>query len=84
MVPVDWGSGWSTRDRLYGYTKAEAVGQPITMLIPADRLPEETLILNKIKRGERVDHFETVRLHKDGSIFVCHSHEWPRPGPGLS
>ena len=37
------------------------MGQPITMLIPDDRLPEETLILEKIRRGERVDHFETVQ-----------------------
>lgn len=57
----------SAAERIYGYTKAEAVGQPITMLIPEERLPEETLILEKIRRGERVDHFETVRIHKDGS-----------------
>jgi PAS domain S-box-containing protein len=57
----------SAAERIFGYTKAEAVGQPITMLIAGDRLPEETLILDKIKRGERVDHFETVRMHKDGS-----------------
>ena len=37
------------------------------MLIPEDRLPEEALILEKIRQGERVDHFETVRMHKDGS-----------------
>ena len=54
-------------ERIYGYTKAEAVGQPITMLISTDRLAEETLILDKIRRGERIDHFETVRLRKDGS-----------------
>ena len=57
----------SAAERIFGYTKAEAVGQPITMLIPEDRLPEETLILEKVRRGERVDHFETVRMHKDGS-----------------
>ena len=58
----------SAAERIYGYTKTEAVGQSITMLIPEDRLPEETLILEKIRRGERVDHFETVRMHKDGSV----------------
>ena len=57
-------------ERIYGYTKAEAVGQPITMLIPKDRLPEETLILEKIKRGERIDHFETVRIRKDGNSVL--------------
>jgi PAS domain S-box-containing protein len=56
----------SAAERIYGYTKAEAVGKPITMLIPEERLPEETLILEKIRRGERVDHFETVRIRKDG------------------
>jgi PAS domain S-box-containing protein len=54
-------------ERIYGYTKAEAVGQPITMLIPEERQSEEQLILDKIKRGERVDHFETMRVRKDGS-----------------
>jgi PAS domain S-box-containing protein len=54
-------------ERIYGYTKAEAVGHPITMLIPEDRLPEEALILEKIRQGERVEQFETVRIHKDGS-----------------
>jgi PAS domain S-box-containing protein len=58
----------SAAERIYGYTKAEAVGQPITMLIPEDRLPEETHILEKIRHGERVDHFETIRMHKDGSL----------------
>jgi PAS domain S-box-containing protein len=54
-------------ERIYGYTKAEVIGQPITMLIPEDRQSEEQLILDKIKRGERVDHFETIRVRKDGS-----------------
>ena len=58
----------SAAERIYGYTKAEAVGQPITMLIPEDRLPEETHILEKIRHGKRVDHFETIRKHKDGSL----------------
>ncbi len=61
----------SAAERIFGYTKAEAVGQPVTILIPEDRLPEETLILEKVRRGERIDHFETVRMHKDGSrVFV--------------
>jgi PAS domain S-box-containing protein len=53
--------------RLYGYTAEEAVGQPVTMLIPADRPDEEPRILEQIRRGERVDHYETVRVRKDGS-----------------
>lgn len=57
-------------ERIYGYTKAEAVGQPITMLIPEERQSEEQLILDKIRRGERVDHFETIRVRKDGSRLL--------------
>jgi PAS domain S-box-containing protein len=55
-------------ERLFGYTAEEAIGRPITMLIPADRLDEEPSILMRIRRGERVDHFETVRRRKNGSL----------------
>ncbi|UWU77881.1 PAS domain S-box protein [Bradyrhizobium huanghuaihaiense] len=55
--------------RLFGYSRDEAVGQPITMLIPSDRQDEEPRILGKIRGGERVDHFETVRRRKDGSLI---------------
>src|SRR5271170_4289515 len=55
-------------ERLFGFTAEEAVGKPITIIIPADRLNEEPLILEKINRGERIDHFETVRQRKDGSL----------------
>ena len=54
-------------EHLFGYNEQEAVGKHITMLIPADRLQEEELILGKIRRGEKVEHYETIRLHKDGS-----------------
>lgn len=53
-------------ERLFGYTAAEAIGQPVVMLIPNDRKDEETLILERIRSGERI-HFETVRVRKDGS-----------------
>ena len=53
-------------ERLFGYSEAEAVGQPITLIIPPDRFGEERSILERIRRGERVDHFETVRIAKDG------------------
>jgi len=52
--------------RLFGYSAAELVGQPVRMLIPPDRQAEEDLILGRIRRGERVDHFETVRITKEG------------------
>lgn len=54
--------------KIFGYTAEEAIGQPITMLVPDDRLNEEPSILAKISSGERVDHFETLRRRKDGSL----------------
>ena len=52
--------------RLFGYTAEEAIGQPITLIIPPDRLPEEGRIFEQLRRGERLEHFETVRVSKDG------------------
>jgi PAS domain S-box-containing protein len=60
-----WNKG---AERLYGYTVDEAVDRPITMLIPADRQNEELAIIERIKRGERIDHYETVRRRNDGSL----------------
>ena len=63
-------TSWNkSAERLFGYTEAEAIGQPITMLIPSDRIDEEPQILARIKAGERVDHFETVRQRKDGRLL---------------
>jgi PAS domain S-box-containing protein len=56
-------------ERLFGYTPAEAVGQPVTMLIPPDRLGEEALIIARIRAGERVPSYETVRQRKDGTLI---------------
>ncbi len=53
--------------RMFGYTEAEAIGRPIRMLIPADRQLEEDDVLARIRSGNGVDHFETVRVRKDGS-----------------
>jgi PAS domain S-box-containing protein len=64
-IIASWNAGAA---RLFGYTTDEVVGRPITMLIPSDRQDEETGILARIRRGERVDHFETVRRRKDGSL----------------
>jgi PAS domain S-box-containing protein len=52
-------------ERIFGYTRAELIGKPVRILIPAERQGEEDDILARIKRGERVEHFETVRLTKD-------------------
>jgi PAS domain S-box-containing protein len=53
-------------ERLFGYSAAEAIGRPITIIIPSDRQNEEKEILRRIRAGERVDHFETVRVRKNG------------------
>ena len=53
--------------RIFGYTAEEMIGKPITVLFPPDRLEEESRILERLQRGERVDHFETIRMRKDGT-----------------
>jgi PAS domain S-box-containing protein len=56
-------------ERLFGYTAHEMVGRPITTIIPADRLAEEADVLSRIRRGIAVEHFETVRQRKDGTLI---------------
>ncbi|MBV9529044.1 MAG: PAS domain S-box protein, partial [Sphingomonas sp.] len=65
-IILTWNAG---AERLFGYTAEEAIGRSVTMLIPEDRLSEEDHILGRLRAGERVDHFETIRLHKDGSLI---------------
>jgi PAS domain S-box-containing protein len=62
---ITWNKG---AERLFGYTPEETIGQPILILIPPDRLDEEPKILSRIRNGERIDHYETVRRRKDGSL----------------
>ena len=62
-------SSWNkSAEKLFGYTRDEAVGRHITLIVPEDRWSEETNILERLRRGERIDHFETVRRRKDGSL----------------
>ncbi len=64
-------SSWNKgAERLFGYTAEEAIGEPITMIIPQNRLDEERQILTRIRRGERIDHFETIRQRKNGSLVA--------------
>jgi len=65
-VITSWNRG---AERLFGYTAEEAIGQHITLIIPADRRNEETEILARLRRGERIDHFETVRVRKDRTLL---------------
>ena len=62
-VILNWNAG---AERLFGYRAAEIAGRPITLLIPPEQQEEELLLLHRILAGERIDHFETVRLSKDG------------------
>jgi PAS domain S-box-containing protein len=62
-VIASWNEG---AERLFGYTAEEAVGQPIFLIIPEDRRAEEEDVLSRLWRGERIDHFETIRQSKDG------------------
>src|SRR3989442_5787906 len=62
-VVTSWNRG---AENLFGYTAAEAIGQHIFLIIPEDRRVEEEGVLTRLRRGERIDHFETVRRTKDG------------------
>jgi len=53
--------------KMFGYEEAETIGKNISIIIPPDRLEEETLIIENIRNGKKIDHFETVRIAKDGS-----------------
>ena len=55
--------------KMYGYSASEVIGQPVTMLIPDDHADEEPEILQRLRRGDRIDHYETVRRRKDGGII---------------
>jgi len=63
-VITSWNRG---AERLFEYTAKEAIGQPISMIIPLDRRDEETRILARIRQGERIEHFDSVRVRKDGT-----------------
>jgi PAS domain S-box-containing protein len=63
-IITSWNKG---AQRLFGYTADEMVGKPVTTLFPPDRHDEEHIILGRIMRGERIEHYETVRHRKDGS-----------------
>jgi PAS domain S-box-containing protein len=66
-IITSWNRG---AERVFGYTAEEAIGQPITIVIPQDRDSEEREILTRIRRGERIEHFETIRQRKRGDLIV--------------
>ena len=65
-IITSWNRG---AQRIFGYSPDEAIGQPVFMLIPEDRLEEEPEILRRIRRGDRIEHFETIRRRKDGKLL---------------
>lgn len=65
-VITSWNRGAET---IFGYAAEETVGRPITMLMPPDRVNEEPRILERLRRGEKIDHYETVRRRKDGTLL---------------
>src|ERR1700760_4821573 len=65
-IVLTWNPG---AERLYGYSAAEMIGQDMTVILPPDRVDEESKILERIGRGERVEHFDAVRVRKDGGII---------------
>ena len=64
-IIASWNPG---AERLFGYKAEEIVGKSVTLLIPADRHNEEPEIIARVRRGDRIDHYETVRMRKDGSL----------------
>src|SRR5262245_24730765 len=66
-IVTSWNRG---AERIFGYTADEAIGRSITLIIPEDRLPEEDAVLARVRRGERVDHFDTVRRTKSGRLIA--------------
>jgi PAS domain S-box-containing protein len=65
-VITDWNEGATA---LFGYTAEEAIGRPVSMLMPPDRVDEESGILRRIRAGESISHYETIRRHKDGTLL---------------
>lgn len=65
-IITSWNKG---AERIFGYSELEALGRPVTMLMPPERVNEEPSILERIARGERIDHYETVRRRKDGKLL---------------
>jgi PAS domain S-box-containing protein len=78
-VIMSWNKG---AERIFGYTPEEAVGKHVTILIPEDHIDEEPAILSRLRAGERIEHYETIRRRKDGTLVDISLTVSPIVGPG--
>ena len=78
-IITSWNNG---AQRIFGYTADEVIGKPITILIPQDHQNEEPAILARLRAGDRIEHYETVRLRKDGRLINISLTVSPIIGPG--
>src|SRR5215203_6620983 len=65
-IITSWNAG---AQRVFGYTADEVIGKPITILIPKDHEDEEPAILARLRAGKRIEHYETIRVRKDGKLL---------------
>jgi PAS domain S-box-containing protein len=77
-IITSWNKG---AERIFGYTAKEVIGKPVTILIPADHQDEEPSILARLRAGERIEHYETVRVRKDGTLVDISLTVSPIRGP---
>ena len=66
-IITSWNQG---AERIFGYTSDETIGKPVTILILTERADEELSVLERVRREDRIEHYETVRRHKDGSLIA--------------
>jgi PAS domain S-box-containing protein len=77
-IIMSWNEG---ARRIFGYTADEVIGKPVTILIPEDHINEEPAILARLRAGERIEHYETIRRHKDGTLIDISLTVSPIVGP---
>jgi PAS domain S-box-containing protein len=78
-IITSWNKG---AERIFGYRAEEIIGRPVTVLIPPGHEDEEPRILSRLKAGERIDHYETIRVRKDGRLINISLTVSPIVGPG--
>jgi PAS domain S-box-containing protein len=78
-IIMSWNKG---AERIFGYTADEVIGKSVTILIPEDHISEEPAILARLRKGDRIEHYETIRRHKDGTLKDISLTVSPIVGPG--